>query len=133
MRRGATLAVAVGGAAAVAALRPFRVLVAGDSMTPTLHPGDQLLCVRAMRIRAGDVVVLRPRSYGIEMVKRVAGVPGQVVAVSGRERRLASGEYLVRGDNAMRSTDGRSFGPVERDRLVGKVVARYWPRPRLVR
>lgn len=133
MRRGAVLALALGGAALVAALRPFRALVAGDSMVPTLEPGDQLLCVRGARIRSGDVVVVRPSSHGIEMVKRVTGVPGEEVPVAGGAHRLAADEYMVEGDNPARSTDGRSFGPVRRDQMMGRVLARYWPTVRLVR
>ncbi|MGH2723558.1 MAG: S26 family signal peptidase [Actinomycetota bacterium] len=100
---------------------PFRVEVAGDSMRPTLAPGDWLVAVRPRRIRLGDLVVIRRPELGIEVVKRVAGLPG--------EGALGSGEYLVLGDDPARSTDGRSFGPVAGDRIAGVVVARYWPRP----
>lgn len=105
--------------------RPFRVLVEGESMAPTLRPGDQLLCVRARRIRRGDLVVVRPPSRGFEMVKRVAAVPG--------EEGLGPGEYLVVGDNSEASTDGRSFGPVRREEITGVVLLRYLPEPRLLR
>jgi type IV secretory pathway protease TraF len=68
-------------------------------------------------------VVRRPER-GIEVVKRVALLPG--------EGGLGAGEYLVLGDHPGRSTDGRSFGPVTADRIAGVVVARYWPRPALL-
>lgn len=62
-------------------------IVEGDSMQPTLHPGDWLLVSRlagdALPIHLGDVVILRdPRpedgSPGY-LVKRVVGLPGDVV------------------------------------------------------
>ena len=121
---------AAGAAAWFAARRPFRVLVEGESMLPTLRPGDQLLCVRRGRIRRGDVVVIRPPSHGFEMIKRVAGLPGEIATRDGREERLGPDEYLVVGDNADRSTDGRSFGPVRRSDIAGIARYRYLPEPR---
>jgi len=44
---------------------------------------------------------------------------------------LGVDEYLVLGDHRAESTDGRSFGPVGRERLVGVVRFAYWPPRRL--
>lgn len=113
--------------------RPFRVLVEGDSMRPTLAPGDHLLCVRTGRIHRGDLVVVRPPSHGFEMVKRVTLLPGEPLTAGGEERRLGPDEYLVMGDNPQASTDGRSFGPVRRAQIAGLVRLRYLPSPRVLR
>ena len=40
---------------------------------------------------------------------------------------LAPDEFFVLGDNRGVSKDSRTFGLVTRDRIVGRVVARYWP------
>jgi signal peptidase I len=127
--RGVVAATAAIAALAVRRLRPFRVLVEGESMAPTLRDGDQLVAVAARRIRVGDVVVVRPPARGFEMVKRVAGVPGDRV----EGRTLGPDEYLVVGDNAAASTDGRTFGPVGADAIAGIVLLRYLPRPGRVR
>lgn len=127
MRRGLLLAVAAV-AAWAAWLRPFRVLVEGESMAPTLRPGDQLLCVRRRQIRRGDVVVVRPASHGFEVVKRVTALPGDPVG----ERVLGDDEFLVEGDDPTRSTDGRVFGPVGRGDIAGIVLLRYLPDPRVI-
>lgn len=108
--------------------RPFRVLVEGESMAPTLRPGDQLLCVRRRGIRRNDVVVVSPGMPAFEMVKRVSALPGDPVG----ERTLGDDEYLVEGDDPTRSTDGRSFGPVRRADIAGVVLLRYLPDPRLL-
>jgi signal peptidase I len=115
--------------AAAAAFRAFRVEVAGRSMLPTLRPGDWLVATRRGSIRRGSVVVLRHPRRGLDLVKRVASVPGDRVP----DGILGPEEYLVVGDNPAASTDGRAFGPVAREGIEGVVRFRYWPRPGPVR
>ena len=103
------------------ALLPYaRVVVAGDSMSPTLLDGDQLLCRRVrpgIGVREGDVVVLeRPDRPGLVLVKRVV-------------RRTPLG-WWVEGDNADASDDSRTFGSVADEYVVARVLSRIWPRPR---
>jgi signal peptidase I len=115
--------------AALAAMRPFRVEVAGSSMEPTLQPGDWLVATRGGRVRRGTVIVLSHPDRPMDLVKRVSAIPGDVVD----GRRLGSSEYLVVGDNVAESTDGRTFGPVARAAIEGIVRLRYHPRPGPVR
>lgn len=116
-------------AAAAVASRPFRVEVAGRSMMPTLRPGDWLVATRRGRIRRGSVVVLRHPGDQFDLVKRVAAVPGD----SFGDGVLDQGRYVVVGDDPAASTDGRTFGPVERSAIEGVVRFRYRPRPAPVR
>jgi signal peptidase I len=44
---------------------------------------------------------------------------------------LGEGEYLVLGDNSLRSLDGRYFGPVREENILGKARKLYWPLDRL--
>lgn len=92
-----------------------RVEVHGDSMRPTLVPGDRLLVVRGVgRHRPGQLVVVRdPRDPRRPLVKRVSAVEGDRVVVT--------------GDNRSASTDSAVFGPV---RVDARVVYRYHPAPR---
>jgi nickel-type superoxide dismutase maturation protease len=115
--------------AAFAAMRPFRVEVSGSSMEPTLQPGDWLIATRAGRVRRGTIIVLSHPDRQIDLVKRVSAIPGDVVD----GRRLGASEFLVAGDNASASTDGRAFGPVKRHAIEGVVRFRYRPRPLRVR
>lgn len=46
---------------------------------------------------------------------------------------LYPGTYYVLGDNRPESKDSRRFGPIEDDRIVGKVVFRFWPLSRIGR
>ncbi len=105
-----------GTAAVATATRLFgRVEVEGDSMRPTLLPGDRLLTLRNGRPRVGRLVVFAdPRQPARLMVKRVAAIDRHGVRVL--------------GDNPSASTDSRSFGPLQRVR--GRPVYRYHPSAR---
>jgi nickel-type superoxide dismutase maturation protease len=90
--------------------------VTGPSMSPTVRSGDRLL-VRRVRsgsaVRPGDVVLARfPSRPDLLVVKRV--------------RRAVPGGHWVEGDNPLVTDDSRAFGTAI---VVGRVVARLWPRP----
>jgi signal peptidase I len=122
--------------------------VAQTSMRPTLRSGDHLRC-KALKprdvIRRGQLVVFEyPQEHSLIFVKRVVGLPGEVVEVadglvyvngdpidegyyasgSGSRSldmppsRLAPDEYYVMGDNRHASFDSRSYGPVNRARML---------------
>ena len=86
-------------------------------MTPAVAPGERVLVNRAAywfgRPRTGDLVVVRdPRQPQRLLIKRIDGTVGRDA-------------WSVLGDNAVASTDSRTFGPVSRELLVGKVLTRY--------
>lgn len=97
--------------------RLFPVLVTGPSMAPTLRHGDALLVWRGGRaVRPGDLVVATFRSRpDLLVVKRAV--------------RAQNGGWWVRGDNDLITDDSRAYGVAD---VVGRVVLRYWPRPRLL-
>ncbi len=115
-----------------------RVVVRGWSMYPNLAPGDRVLFHRLGSPRRGDVVLAsHPARPGLPLVKRVAAVPGDTVAVddSPSPRTLGPGEYLLLGDAPDLSTDSRQLGPVRREHIRARAWLIYWPprRARLVR
>ena len=110
----------IGAAAAVAgflaARRLTREAVAGDSMRPTLRPGDWLVVRRGARVRPGDIVVARrPDRTDLRVIKRAT--------------RREDGGWWLEGDNAAASHDSRVFGAVPGALIEGRAVARYWPSP----
>jgi signal peptidase I len=108
--------------------RPFRVEIRGDSMAPTLLPGDSALAVSVGTPTRGHVVVVEhPERYGFEIVKRIVGVPGDLTPDG---RVLGPGEYWIEGDNPSRSTDSRQHGPVSVDRIRARVRLIYRPASR---
>ncbi|MGI5203622.1 nickel-type superoxide dismutase maturation protease [Spirillospora sp. CA-108201] len=107
-------------AIALAARRLRTVEVAGDSMLPGLLPGDWLVVRDGARPAPGAVVVAaHPERRGLLVVKRVS-------------HRSEEGWWLE-SDNqrAAGARDSWDFGPVADDLVVGRVVARYWPLPRV--
>jgi signal peptidase I len=94
---------------------------------------------------------------GCEYIKRVIGIPGDRVVVKngkvylndelldqsflpdgvvtvaggfcqeGEEVVVPDGQYLCFGDNRPNSRDGREFGFVGRDLIIGKAFLKYWP------
>jgi nickel-type superoxide dismutase maturation protease len=94
-----------------------RVRVAGASMSPLLHPGDEVLVdVRAYRgkpPRIGDIVVARhPYQSRLQIIKRVVKV-------------LEDGSYHLAGDNPIESSDSRAFGAMSPMLLLGRVTSRF--------
>ena len=98
-----------------------RVIVEGTSMQPTYNPQDWLLiryrgfAKNRLFLRLGDVVVIvRELQPGIFYIKRVSEI-----------QRKSAGEesYFVRSDNDS-GTDSRTWGYLEREEIVGKVITR---------
>jgi len=123
------------------------VTVNGESMLPTLQPGDRVLVRRARlsQLRAGHVVIIESpgidgawstplyRSTGRRawIVKRVAGVPGDPRPgcclpdqAGASERQVPAGKLVVIGDNPSWSQDSRQWGYFPGERLLGIVVRR---------
>ena len=99
------------------ALLPFdRFVVEGESMTPSVAPGERVFVLRAAYWfgppKAGDVVVLRdPRKPERLLMKRI--------------EKAHANSFEVSGDNEDGSTDSRTFGPVPAELILGKVWFRY--------
>jgi signal peptidase I len=152
------LAIAVGlAAAARGAMHIYSI--PSRSMAPTLEVGDQIVVTRYLRAEPerGEVIVFRsPLDADVLMVKRVIGVPGDVVdsrlgrvRVGGHTlpepyllRAAASGAieaqvipanaYYVLGDNREDSLDSRTWGYVPRDLIVGRARLVLWSSPHLL-
>jgi signal peptidase I len=100
------------------------MIAEGNSMMPAIRPGTVLLVNRlAYGIRlpwsgewllrwsspkTGDTVVFYT-PLGELAVKRCARV-------------IEDGRFLALGDNSVDSFDSRSYGPVQADQIIGKVV-----------
>ena len=140
------------------------VQVSGTSMLPGLRNGDYLFITRgyANPVR-GDVIVFQEQDQGhtIDVVKRVIGTPGDVVAVTddaatvdgqpepARDlvrgypneypgdtgvfpaETVPAGSVYVLGDNRPVSLDSRFRGPIALSEVKGRAVFRFAPITRL--
>ncbi len=93
-----------------------RFKVMGNSMLPSLKPGEEILvnlsAYRKSLPQVGDVVVaIHPDRPNFEIVKRVKIIK-------------ENGYCFLIGDNALESSDSRSFGFVNLENLIGKVTSR---------
>lgn len=131
-----------------------RVRVENVSMKPTLQPGEFLLVNRVAykwgEPDIGDIVIFHaPGASDLDYIKRVIGLPGDVVRVENGsvyinnqimvEPYIAAapnyngewvvpiGEYFVLGDNRNNSSDSHLWGFVPEEDLVGRALLIYWP------
>lgn len=135
-----------------------RFLVVGHSMEATIG-ADELVVVNRLdylwgQPQRGDIVVFNdPRDPKRDLIKRVVGLPGEIVEMRAQEIyidgiqfpeqylsercnstscvdgiwQLGPSEYFLLGDNRNHSQDSRFFGPIHADEFVGRAVLRYWP------
>lgn len=83
--------------------------VVGDSMEPTLHEGQVIICHNLRDFRKGQVVVAYMN--GRVVVKRIT--------------KITNGQIHLEGDNKSHSTDSRTHGRISVDNIEGVVI---WPR-----
>ena len=171
----------VGAVAIVLAIKAFVVnpyRIPSSSMEPTLHCAepapdcqarfsDRVLANRFLyhfrEPERGDIVVFEtpPEAQqecgaGGTFVKRIVGLPGETVVVSGDGavsingepleesyvqpgRRggqsgrwpVRDGQYFMLGDNRRQSCDSRIWGALDEDNIIGEVFAIYWPPQRI--
>ncbi|HSW51257.1 MAG TPA: signal peptidase I [Bryobacteraceae bacterium] len=139
------------------------IQVEGTSMMPSLVDQERIFIDKFTYklgtgwIQRGDLVVFWfPGETGKSYIKRVIGLPGDMVsinrgvvyvngdrlveeyvppqyrdAVSLPETRVKSDSYFVLGDHRTSSSDSRSWGPVHRGQIYGKAVFVYWPLDRI--
>ena len=148
---------AAGLAAAMLRRSVTRFEVVEASMSPALEPGDYLIAARLGQLKRGRVVVFaHPRRPSFALIKRVVGLPGELVEIaSGQVHingailaepwangpttgdgtwQLAPDQAFVLGDNRSASADdSRGTGALQLTEVKWQVLFRYWPVSRLGR
>lgn len=133
-----------------------RVRVDGFSMVPTLQDGEYVL-VNRMAFRnklpeRGDIIVfVSPQVSDLDLIKRVIGLPGDKIRISGGvvevngqalnepyiaaapiyngEWSVPEGNLFVLGDNRNDSSDSHAWGLLPIENVIGKAILIYWPIP----
>jgi len=83
-------------------------------------PGDRV------KVESGKVYLNRQLLKQGFLANEVLTEPGSFCQ-EGVEKTIPAGYYLCLGDNRPHSRDGREFGPIKRDLIVGRAFFRYWP------
>ena len=131
----------------------------GNSMTPTLKPGEYVVTVKTDRFEAGDLIAFYYNNK--ILVKRVIAGPGDWVDISPETGdvyvngqlleepyltekafgltdielpyQVPDGKLFVMGDHREASVDSRNsaVGCVAQEQIVGKIIFRIWPLDRI--
>jgi signal peptidase I len=83
-------------------------------------PGDRVM------VKDGKVYLNGELLNQTFLANDVITMEGQY-AQEGVELMVPSDEYLCFGDNRQHSRDGREFGPIKKELIVGKAFFKYWP------
>lgn len=132
-------------------LSDFQDRVVGNSMLPELQDGDWLFVKKPIfKIEKGDIVIVNTKNIKKgKIIKRVIGVPGEEVIIKNGQLsvsgiryadtekedsviQLKKNEFFILGDNIDVSIDSRHFGTVNRSQILGKVVFRFYPKPKKI-
>lgn len=128
--------------------------ISGTSMEPTLNNGEIVVLVKTADLERGELCGF---SYSNKiLIKRVIGLPGDIIAISddgtvhvNGERldepyitdkglgecdiefpfTVPENEYFLMGDHRATSIDSRStvIGCVAREQIVGRIFLKVWP------
>ncbi len=107
--------------------------------------------------RGQIVVLKNPRDESVDFIKRIIAIPGDQIRIEqnkfflnggvlnepylppgtkavgesflkdGDTYTLGPNQYFVAGDNRENSSDSREFGPIGKEKLIGRGFFRYWP------
>ena len=128
--------------------------ISGTSMEPTLKNGEIVVLVKTKKAERGDLCGFY---YSNKiLIKRVIGLPGDVIVIDNDGNVYVNGEmlvepyiaekmlgdcdlefpyivpeqsYFVLGDQRSSSVDSRSnvIGSIAQENVIGRVVMRVWP------
>ena len=131
-----------------------RVVVYSQSMEPNLHEEQQIIVEKVSRYfhvpERGDIVIVEVASEEIPLIKRVIGLPEEVLEIKDNqvfindqglvEPYLASAtqkdfgpvhipadHIFVMGDNRIFSRDSRMIGPIPVEHIRARAWISIWP------
>ena len=121
-------------------------IVSGSSMYPNYKEGDLVLTSSLPSVSRLDVIIAESDTPNM-VIKRIIGIPNETIEnrsdylyVDGvtydkdfvksgdcnnsdlKTWRTGPEEYFIAGDNRCASKDSRSYGPVHKSRILGKVL-----------
>jgi signal peptidase I len=130
-----------------------RYRIDGNSMNPTLFNGEYLIINNFVydldEPQHGDVIVFKHPRNELNLIKRVIGLPGDMVEITNGQVSVngvaldepyieappsynnswvvPDDQLFVLGDNRNNSSDSHSWGFLPKDLVLGKALFVYWP------
>lgn len=131
-----------------------RVVVYSQSMEPNLHEEQQLVVEKVSRYfhipERGDIVIVEVASEEIPLIKRVIGLPEEVLEIKNNQVfindqglmepylasatqkdfgpvRIPADHIFVMGDNRNFSRDSRVIGPIPVEHIRARAWLSIWP------
>lgn len=81
----------------------------------------------AVEVRNGKVIIYNGTHPDGFVLDESAYIGPGVLTQDSRRIQLKEDEYFVMGDNRMFSYDSRVIGPINKDKIIGRVLIRAWP------
>lgn len=75
-------------------------------MTPTLKMNQIVIAKRCKHYKSGQIIIARQNKR--EVIKRLCVAD--------------NGDYLLFGDNSIKSSDSRQYGPIQAKDIMGRVL-----------
>ncbi|XP_076279477.1 mitochondrial inner membrane protease subunit 2 [Lasioglossum baleicum] len=113
--------------------------VDGVSMQPTLNPdswGNDFVylnhwAIHTQGIQRGEIVAVKsPKKPNETLIKRVVGLPGDVICTRGNcgdVLQIPEGHCWIEGDHTGYSLDSTTFGPISLGLVTAKATCIVWP------
>ncbi len=107
--------------------------------------------------RGEVIIFWHPKTKSDLLIKRVVGLPGEIIKIQngfvfingkkleepylagnivtkegdilleGQDYKIAADYYIVMGDNRAESTDSRYWGPIQKETIIGRALAVFYP------
>lgn len=116
-------------------VEPFKELNRGDVIVFRYPKNPSQFFIKRVVALPGETITVKDEKVIIASSENPAGFVldesgylDEGAATSGEiNRQLEENEYFVLGDNRSASHDSRSWGPLKKDLIIGKVLLRAWP------
>jgi signal peptidase I len=103
-----------------------RVKISGESMLPTLRPGQSALFIKATpKFKASKIGLPNKWLGKVVLIARINQFGARDIYQIKRITEIKDGKFFVTGDNANASTDSRDFGWLRANEIVGKLLIKF--------